>query len=74
MADLDEIVDLGSRADACAAEARPIDAGVGADLDMAVEHGVAQVRDLDQAAAIRGWAIAEAVGTDDHAGVDDAVI
>src|SRR5205085_5816936 len=72
VADVDEVAELGARADDGGAEGGALDGAVGADLDVVFEHDVAGLRDFVVDAAAGG--IAEAVNPDRRAGVDgDAV-
>ena len=66
--DLHQVVDLGARSDARLVERRAVDRRVGADLDVVLEHGDADLRHLEVAPAARD--VAEAVGADHRAGVE----
>lgn len=62
--DLDEIVDFRAFADDGLFEARTIDGGVGADLDVVFEDYIAELLELDEV-ALSVREIAEAAGADD---------
>src|SRR5258706_11367355 len=68
--DLDEIVDLGSGADARFADRRPIDRGVGANLNIVFEHDAGALRNL-QVRAVGLPRKAEALAADDGAVLQD---
>src|SRR5262245_24274779 len=69
VADLDQVVKLRAAPDACAAEARAVDAAVGADLDVVLDHDAAHLQELEWAAFLVGRE-AEAVGADHRAAVN----
>ena len=67
---LHEVVDLGAGADARLADRRPIDRGVGADLDVVFDDDVGVLRNL-QVRAVRLLDEAEPVAADDRAVLHD---
>ena len=71
MADLDQVVELHAAADDGRVGLGPVDAGVGADLDVVFDDHVAQLGDLVESAGGIGHE-SEAVGADYCAGVEDA--
>jgi len=73
MADLDQIVDLGSGVDAGFADGGAVDAGVGLDLDVVFEDGRAGLEDLVPASVgLSGES--EAVGAYDGTVLEDDVV
>ncbi len=71
--DLNEVVELDAVADHGVVERAAVDRGVGADLDVVADDDAAGLRDLDPGAGALARE-AEAVGADDHARVQDAVL
>src|SRR5690606_15527475 len=67
--DLDQIVQFSAAADHGLAQGGAIDGGVGADLDVVLDHHHAQLRNFVIAAVAKGKA--KAVGADHSAAMDD---
>lgn len=74
--DLAEVVDLGAVADDGVGELTAIDAGAGANFDVAADVDGGDVGDFDEAGLVgfTGGTIAEAIGTDGDVGMDDAAV
>jgi hypothetical protein len=72
VADLDEVVDLGSASDARGGELGAVDADTRPDLDVVLDDHRADLRDLRVLLAVP--AVAEAVGADNGARVDDDAV
>ena len=70
---LAEVVDFCPAVDDGGAHGGTVDAGVGANLDIVLNHHVTNLVNLAVGAVVRGGK-AEAVGTHHHAGVEDAVV
>ena len=67
VADLDEVVDLGPRANDRVVDAPAIDARIGADLNVVVNQAAPDMGDL--AMGTIGKRVAESIAADAHAGV-----
>ena len=74
VADVDEVVDLGSAADAGLLERAAVDGGVGADFDVVFDEEGSLLRELGVGAGGGVADVAEAVCTEDCAGVDDDAV
>ena len=71
MGDVDEIVDLGARADHRIIHATAVDARVGPDLDVVPDEAAPDVRNLAVRLAIFAWDVAESVAAEYDARVHD---
>ena len=67
--DLDQVVDLGAAPHHRVAEGGAVDGGIGPDLHVVLDAEPADLRDLAVHASVEG--VAEAVGAEHRAGVDD---
>src|SRR4051812_3812323 len=73
MTDLNKVVDLGARAYSGFAKGSAVDACIRPDLYVVLDHKSTDLRELHVVATLVLY-IAEAVGTEDAAGMDDTSI
>src|SRR5438093_3598192 len=72
VADLNQVVDLGTGADACGLEGAAVDGRAGADLDIVADFDMAELGDFDVPAVVEP--IAKAVRPDHRVGMDDDAV
>ena len=74
MGDVDEVVDLGARADAGLAQCAAVDGGVGSDLHVVADDQRALLREREVLAGGGVAGVAEAGRTQNRSGLDDDAV